>query len=84
MPPCGSSIFHNADFRMIPLGDICLQDEIRLEGGTRTIGHLRDRGSVRRVYSARVVGLEGNMTVAMYAGASAEEVRFRFPGTCPY
>jgi hypothetical protein len=83
--PClhALAIHFNADFRTIPLGDICLQDEIRLETGTRTIGHLPDRGSVRRIYSARV-GLEGNMTVAMYTGASAEEVRFRFPGICPY
>jgi hypothetical protein len=40
----------------------------------RTVGRLRDRGSVRCVYSARVMDLEGNMTVAMYQGHGAEEV----------
>jgi hypothetical protein len=59
--PClhALAIHFNADFRTIPLGDIRLQDEIRLETGTRTIGHLPDPGSVRRIYPARVVGLKG-------------------------
>jgi hypothetical protein len=59
---------------MIPLGDIYLRDELELDKGLRTIGRLRDRGSVRRMYSATVVGLEGNMTVAMYRGDGAEKV----------
>jgi hypothetical protein len=63
------------DFRTIPLGDINLQAEIDLNRGSRVVDRTRDRGSVRRVYSARVMGLEGNMTVAMYQGDGAEEVR---------
>ncbi|KAJ7211859.1 hypothetical protein C8J57DRAFT_1483764 [Mycena rebaudengoi] len=48
-----------SDFRMIPLGDIDLQHEIRLNNRT---------GRVRRVYAARVKGRQSNMTVAMYQG----------------
>jgi hypothetical protein len=50
---------------MIPLGDIDLQHEIRLNNRT---------GCVRRVYAARVKGRQSNMTVAMYQGHRAEEV----------
>jgi hypothetical protein len=65
----------SSDFRMIALGDIYLQKEIGLGGGRRTVrDRLHDRGSVRRVYSARVVGLDGNKTVAMYQGNGAEDV----------
>ncbi|KAJ7760211.1 hypothetical protein DFH07DRAFT_957593 [Mycena maculata] len=61
------------DFRSIPLGDIYLQNELELDRGSHTVGHLRDRGFVRRVYSARVVGLDGNLTVAMYQGDGAQK-----------
>jgi hypothetical protein len=50
---------------MIPLGDIDLQHEIRLNNRT---------GSVRRVYAARIEGRQSNVTVAMYQGHRAEEV----------
>ncbi|KAF8157342.1 hypothetical protein K438DRAFT_2026228 [Mycena galopus ATCC 62051] len=61
------------DFRTIPLGDIYLREELGLDGGLCTV---RRPCSVRRVYSARVVGL-GNMTVAMYHGDGAEEQEWR-------
>ncbi|KAJ7840627.1 hypothetical protein B0H13DRAFT_2366146 [Mycena leptocephala] len=61
------------DFRTIPLGDIHLLREIGLKRGSHTTGRQRNRCSVRRVYSARVVGLERNMTVATYQGDGAEE-----------
>jgi hypothetical protein len=61
---------------MIPLGDIDLQHEIRLDKGSSVVGHKRLGGRVRRVYSAKVKGLESNMTVAMYQGGGVEEVWF--------
>ncbi|KAJ7233590.1 hypothetical protein B0H12DRAFT_1143574 [Mycena haematopus] len=61
-----------ADFRLISLGDIDLQDEMRVAG---PLGMVRRRngGRVRRVYSAKVVGVKWKMTVAVYQGDGAEE-----------
>jgi hypothetical protein len=62
---------------MIPLGDIDLQHEIRLNEleGLAVVGRRCERGSVRRVYSARIDGRNAPTTVAMYQGPGAEEVR---------
>jgi hypothetical protein len=67
----------HTDFRMIPLGDIDLQHEIRLNKveGSVVAGRRRERASFRRVYSARIYGRNAPMTVAMYQGPGAEEVR---------
>ncbi|KAJ7927332.1 hypothetical protein B0H13DRAFT_2653618 [Mycena leptocephala] len=62
-----------SDFRMIPLGDIDLQHELRLNKGSAVVGCRRERASVRRVYSARIDGRNAPMTVAMYQGPGAEE-----------
>ncbi|KAJ6557992.1 hypothetical protein B0H19DRAFT_1261559 [Mycena capillaripes] len=62
-----------SDFRMIPLGDIDLQYEIRLDKHTGVVDRSRERLRVRRVYSARVEGRESTMTVAMYQGHGAED-----------
>jgi hypothetical protein len=72
---CKNYAKRSTDFRTIALGDICLLHEIGLKRGSRTAERLRDRCSGRRVYSAKIVGLEGNMTVATYQGDGAEEVR---------
>jgi hypothetical protein len=66
----------HTDFRMIPLGDIDLQHEIRLNKveGSAVVGRRRERASVRRVYSARIDGRNTPTTVAMYQGPGAEEV----------
>jgi hypothetical protein len=61
---------------MIPLGDIDLQHEFRLNKaeGSVVVDHRRERTSVRRVYSARIDGRNAPMTLAMYQGPGAEEV----------
>ncbi|KAJ7717394.1 hypothetical protein B0H16DRAFT_1897984 [Mycena metata] len=63
------------DFRMIPMGDIDLQQELMVneESGVidRRLGH--ERSCVRRVYSAKVDGRNTDLTVAMYEGDGAEE-----------
>ena len=66
----------HTDFRMIPLGDIDLQHEIRLNKleGSAVVGRRRERASVRRVYSARIDGRNALTAVAMYQGPGAEEV----------
>jgi hypothetical protein len=56
--------------RMIPLEDIDLRHEIRVDGDTGVV----ERAVVRRVYSARVEGRKSKFTVAMYQGNGAEEV----------
>ncbi|KAJ7679303.1 hypothetical protein DFH06DRAFT_1166274 [Mycena polygramma] len=61
-----------SDFRMIPLGDIDLLREIRLNDW-EAIKLQRERGCVRRVYSAKVDGRKSGTTVALYQGAGAEE-----------
>jgi hypothetical protein len=57
---------------MIPLGDIDLRREIRLETGI--VGHRRERPRVRRVYTAKIEGRLSDVTVAVYQGEGAEEV----------
>ncbi|KAJ7906963.1 hypothetical protein B0H13DRAFT_1880111 [Mycena leptocephala] len=83
--PSGNSFFFSprlatrlnvwTDFRMIPLGDIDLQHEFRLNKaeGSVVVDHRRERTSVCRVYSARIDGRNAPMTVAMYQGPGAEE-----------
>ncbi|KAJ7111710.1 hypothetical protein C8R44DRAFT_882772 [Mycena epipterygia] len=60
------------DFRVIPMGDLALRSEIRLNRDC--VMHRRDvRHSVRRIYSARIHGCNSKMTVAVYQGDKAEE-----------
>ncbi|KAF8214537.1 hypothetical protein K438DRAFT_1801611 [Mycena galopus ATCC 62051] len=61
------------DFRMISLGDIDLQYEIRLDKNTGTAKRSHEKLRIRRVYSAKVEGRESTMTVAMYQGHGAED-----------
>jgi hypothetical protein len=59
---------------MIPLGDIDLQHELRLNKGSAVVGRRHEQASVRRIYSARIDGRNAPTTVAMYQGPGAEEV----------
>ncbi|KAJ7168969.1 hypothetical protein C8R46DRAFT_1092955 [Mycena filopes] len=61
------------DLRMIPLGDIDLQQQLSVESGSGIIGRRRERRCIRRVYSANIDGRRSNVTVAMYQGDGAEE-----------
>ncbi|KAJ6580611.1 hypothetical protein B0H19DRAFT_1111916 [Mycena capillaripes] len=61
-----------SDFRMIPLGDIDLQHEIRVDNHAGIVNRHSKRARVR-VYSAKLNGQTSNMTVAMYLGNGAEE-----------
>ncbi|KAJ6525982.1 hypothetical protein B0H19DRAFT_1275854 [Mycena capillaripes] len=58
-------------FRMIPLGDIDLQHQIRFNNNKTGVVHLVSGPRVRRVYSAKIGGR--NMIVKMYEGPGAEE-----------
>jgi hypothetical protein len=60
------------DFRVIPLGDIDLQHEIRMDAAI--VERPRERRCIRRVYSAKLEGRSSGMTVALYQGNNAEEV----------
>ncbi|KAF7377123.1 hypothetical protein MSAN_00131300 [Mycena sanguinolenta] len=66
-----------SDFRMIPMGDIDLRQEIRVDECISTgMVNLRcKRSCARRVHSsrARITGSESNVTVAVYQGKDAEE-----------
>ncbi|KAF7377042.1 hypothetical protein MSAN_00122300 [Mycena sanguinolenta] len=62
-----------SDFRMIPLADIDLRHEIRLENSTVLVDHRRKQPRVRRLYSAKVEGRKSTLTVAMYQGINAEQ-----------
>ncbi|KAJ7315696.1 hypothetical protein DFH08DRAFT_755182, partial [Mycena albidolilacea] len=55
--------------RMIPLEDIDLRHEIRVDEDTGVV----ERVAVRRVYSARVEGRKSKFTVAIYQGDGAKE-----------
>ncbi|KAJ7863402.1 hypothetical protein B0H13DRAFT_2565184 [Mycena leptocephala] len=69
-----STLIVPSDFRMIPMGDIDLLEEICLNNETGVVGrHHPERTRVRRMYSARVDGRKSGVTVAMYQGDGAEE-----------
>ncbi|KAJ7691561.1 hypothetical protein B0H17DRAFT_1062920 [Mycena rosella] len=57
-----------SDLRMIPLGDIHLLREIRVDSDSGVV----DR-NVRRLYSAQIVSGRCRVTVAMYQGDGTEE-----------
>ncbi|KAJ7079671.1 hypothetical protein C8R44DRAFT_895629 [Mycena epipterygia] len=59
------------DFRMIPLGDVDLRNEICLYHGG-VVNRQRALCGARRVYTARIEGKQSDMTVAMYQGKNAE------------
>jgi hypothetical protein len=62
---------------MIPMGDINLLEEIRLNNETGFVGrHQPERTRVRRVYSAKIDGRNSGVTVAVYQGKGAEEVLY--------
>jgi hypothetical protein len=61
---------------MIPLGDIDLRKEIKLNYETGVVNEQYERPRVRRIYSARIEGRNSNVTVAMYQGNGAEEVGY--------
>ncbi|KAJ7229320.1 hypothetical protein B0H12DRAFT_232269 [Mycena haematopus] len=60
---------------MIPMGDIDLRHEIRVDEWTGAISmnYQRERARIRRIYSARVKGRKSSVTVAMYQGSGADE-----------
>ncbi|KAF7377035.1 hypothetical protein MSAN_00121600 [Mycena sanguinolenta] len=69
-----------SDFRMIPMGDIDLRhqirvDDLRADEWNVSNPQLRGRACVRRVHSAKVVigHRRSRVTVAMYEGNDAEE-----------
>ncbi|KAJ7018578.1 hypothetical protein C8F04DRAFT_1404871 [Mycena alexandri] len=57
--------------RIIPLGDLTLRHEIRLDHQRGVVSHHRSRGCVRRMYSARLGSHP--KTVAVYQGPGAEQ-----------
>ncbi|KAJ7023131.1 hypothetical protein C8F04DRAFT_190542 [Mycena alexandri] len=66
-----------SDLRRIPIGDIDLQrqirvNEVRVDEGSGIIFR-EARDCVRRVYSAKVEGRKADMTVAIYEGEAADE-----------
>jgi hypothetical protein len=68
-----------ADYRRIPMGDINLRHEMRLNKLSSVADYRHERRSVRRVYSAKIDRGESSVTVAMYHGEKAEEVRRSIP-----
>jgi hypothetical protein len=62
--------------RMIPLEDIDLRHEIRVDRDTGVVERaVVQRVAVRRVYSARIEGRKSKFMVAIYQGDYAQEVR---------
>ncbi|KAJ7509113.1 hypothetical protein B0H11DRAFT_1363248 [Mycena galericulata] len=72
-----SNIFNSppdvpSDFRRIPLGDVDLRHEIRMDA-SGVVHWQGARACARKMYSARVEGKQSDMTVAVYQGENAEE-----------
>jgi hypothetical protein len=66
----------STDFRVIPLGDIDLLQEIQLDDETYIVNRAGQRPHLRRIYAAKIHGQNSNRTVAIYQGDGAEEVRY--------
>jgi hypothetical protein len=64
------------DFRVIPLGDLNLLHTIGSESGAGAVRGKHGRPSFRTVYSAEIYGCKSHMTVALYQGNGAQDVRF--------
>ncbi|KAJ7768282.1 hypothetical protein B0H16DRAFT_1882189 [Mycena metata] len=62
-----------SDFRRIPLGDLDLRNEIRLDAGSGVVHFQTERICARLIYTALVEGKQSDMTVAVYRGAYAEK-----------
>ncbi|KAF7376996.1 hypothetical protein MSAN_00117500 [Mycena sanguinolenta] len=64
-----------SDFRMIPMGDIDLRHQIRVDQCTGIAYPQRPRACVRRMHSAKAIiaGRKSRVTVAVYQGNDAEE-----------
>ncbi|KAF7374295.1 hypothetical protein MSAN_00312700 [Mycena sanguinolenta] len=62
-----------SDFRRIPFGDIDLHSDIQVDVDTGAVSRRHEWKNVRRMYSARVVGHNEPMTVALYEGNHAEK-----------
>ncbi|KAJ6602945.1 hypothetical protein B0H10DRAFT_651589 [Mycena sp. CBHHK59/15] len=61
------------DFRVIPVGDLDLRNELRLDRESGVVHRRHGWGAVRRMYSARIHGCKSSMTVAVYQGDNSEE-----------
>ncbi|KAJ7231510.1 hypothetical protein C8J57DRAFT_1533586 [Mycena rebaudengoi] len=61
------------DFRRLPMGDLDLRAEIYLDEGNSVVYRRGKQASARRIYSARIPGVDSKMTVAVYQGSNAEE-----------
>jgi hypothetical protein len=66
------------DFRVIPLGDLNLLQEIGIHRGADVVHRKNGGNSARKMYTARVHGYKSNMTVALYQGDGAEDVGFLY------
>ncbi|KAJ7017093.1 hypothetical protein C8F04DRAFT_481137 [Mycena alexandri] len=62
-----------SDIRMIPMGDIYLQQQLEVKGESGVISWRGQRRCARQVYSAKIDGRTPEMTVAVYRGDKAEE-----------
>ncbi|KAJ7640009.1 hypothetical protein DFH06DRAFT_1216333 [Mycena polygramma] len=69
---CPRAAAGTSDFRIIPLGDVDLRRQLSVEG-THYLTPRRWKNSVRRVYSAKVVGQEAAVSVAVYEGKAAKQ-----------
>ncbi|KAJ7508778.1 hypothetical protein B0H11DRAFT_1962562, partial [Mycena galericulata] len=70
-----SNIFDSppdVNFRRIPLGDVDLRHEIRMDA-SGVVHRKGARASTKKMYSARIEGRQSDMTVAVYQGENAEE-----------
>ncbi|KAJ7509108.1 hypothetical protein B0H11DRAFT_1963851 [Mycena galericulata] len=61
-----------SDFKRIPLGDVDLRHEIRMDA-SGVVHREGARTSTKKMYSARIEGRQSDMTVAVYQGENAEE-----------
>ncbi|KAJ7651170.1 hypothetical protein FB45DRAFT_32068 [Roridomyces roridus] len=69
--PSESTLF--SDYRMIRRGDIDLRKEITFDKETAQVHRLERRPHVRRIYSAKIHGVESDRAVFVYEGQNGEQ-----------
>ncbi|KAJ7278672.1 hypothetical protein C8J57DRAFT_1221517 [Mycena rebaudengoi] len=77
-----------ATFSRLPMGDLELRTEMYLDDHNSVVYRRERQASARRIYSARIPGVDSKMTVAVYQGNNAKEngnreFRRLYPGSNP-
>ncbi|KAJ6532572.1 hypothetical protein B0H19DRAFT_450917 [Mycena capillaripes] len=61
------------EFRVIPIGDLNLLNEIKCTSGSLVVRRRKGRASTKKMYTARIPGFQSAIMAAVFQGEDAEE-----------